>query len=261
MDLKNKSAIVTGSTSGIGQAIARGLAEKGANIVLNGFGDEADIEKQRVELEDTFGVKVLYSNADMRKPEEIRAMVELGINEFGGVDILVNNAGIQNVSPIEDFPDDKWNDIIDISLNSNFHTIKAAVPAMKEKGWGRIVNISSVHGLVASPYKSAYNAAKHGVIGLTKTVALELGEFGITCNAICPGSVNTPLMHKQLPGLAKTYNMSEEDAIKNVLLKAHAIKQQVTVTDIADTIVYLCSDSAKLITGSSITIDGGWTAQ
>lgn len=261
MELKNKSALITGSTSGIGQGIAFALAAQGVNIMLNGFGDAEEIEKQRRAMETEYGVTVLYSNADMTKPEEIRAMCEVAVAEFGGVDILVNNAGIQHVSPIDEFPEDKWNAIIDISLNSNFHTLKALVPSMKIKGWGRIINTSSVHGLVASPYKSAYNSAKHGVIGLTKTVALELGEFGITCNAICPGSVNTPLMHKQLPGLAKTYNMTEEEAIKNVLLKAHAIKQQVSISDIADLVVFLCGDSAKLITGSSLTIDGGWTAQ
>ncbi|GAB2189145.1 3-hydroxybutyrate dehydrogenase [Sessilibacter sp. MAH2] len=261
MELKNKSALITGSTSGIGQGIAFALAAQGVNIMLNGFGDAEEIEKQRRAMETEYGVTVLYSNADMTKPEEIRAMCEVAVAEFGGVDILVNNAGIQHVSPIDEFPEDKWNAIIDISLNSNFHTLKALVPSMKAKGWGRIINTSSVHGLVASPYKSAYNSAKHGVIGLTKTVALELGEFGITCNAICPGSVNTPLMHKQLPGLAKTYNMTEEEAIKNVLLKAHAIKQQVSISDIADLVVFLCGDSAKLITGSSLTIDGGWTAQ
>ncbi|MDJ0532964.1 MAG: 3-hydroxybutyrate dehydrogenase [Xenococcaceae cyanobacterium MO_207.B15] len=261
MNLKGKAAIVTGSTSGIGEKLASALAEQGVNIMLNGFGNAISIEEQRLKLEKQFGVKAVYSGADMSKPEEIRAMAAKAFHEFGQVDILINNAGIQHVEPITQFPEAKWDAIVAVNLSSNFHTIKAIAPKMKTNGWGRIINISSVHGLVASPYKSAYVAAKHGVIGLTKVVALELAEFGITCNAICPGSVNTPLMKRQLPELAKAYNISEEDAIKNVLLKNHAIKKQVSVSDLAALTLFLCSDAAQMITGSSISIDGGWTAQ
>ena len=261
MNLTGKTALVTGSTSGIGEKLAYALAKQGVNIILNGFGNATKIEQQRSMLEKQFGVKAVYSGADMSKPEEIRAMAAKAFHEFGQIDILINNAGIQHVEPIAQFPEAKWDAIIAINLSSNFHTIKAIAPKMKTNGWGRIINISSVHGLVASPYKSAYVAAKHGVIGLTKVVALELAEFGITCNAICPGSVNTPLMHRQLPELAKAYNISEEDAIKKVLLKNHAIKKQVSVSDLAALTLFLCSDAAKIITGSSMTIDGGWTAQ
>lgn len=259
-DLKGKVAVVTGSTSGIGQAISLTLAQYGADIVINGFGNPDVIEEQRSTLEEKFGIKALYSGADMSKPKEIAAMMAMIEEKLGSIDILVNNVGIQHVDAIEDFPDEKWDLILAINLSSYFHTIKAAVPGMKNRGWGRIINNSSVHGLVASPYKTAYNASKHGVVGLTKTVAMELAEFGITCNAICPGAAATPLQKKQLPGLAENYGISEEEALKNVLLKEHAIKESISVSDLASFVLFLCTDACKTTTGTAIAIDGGWTA-
>ena len=258
--LKGKVALVTGSTSGIGLAIARAYAKQGADIVINGFGDKDAIEKERAGIEKDFGVKALYSAADMSKGAEIAAMVEGAGKSLGSVDILVNNAGIQFVSPIEDFPVEKWDQIIAINLTAAFHATRAAVPAMKAKKWGRIINTASAHALVASPFKSAYVSAKHGIAGLTKTVALETATFGITANAICPGYVWTPLVEKQIPETMAARNMTKEQVINDVLLHAQPTKQFVTVEEIADFAVYLASDSARSITGAIIPIDGGWTA-
>lgn len=260
MSLKSKSAIITGSTSGIGLGIAHALAANGVNVVLNGFGGRSEIDEERKEIEKKYQVKALYLQADMSAPDQIRKMVSDAENAFGSIDILVNNAGIQHVQTIEEFPEDKWNAIISINLSSNFHMIKACVPGMKKKGWGRIVNVSSVHGLVASPYKAAYVAAKHGVIGLTKTTALDLASFGITANALCPGYVDTPLVRKQIPDQAKQHKLSESEVIDKVLLKDHFIKQFVEVDDLGSITVFLCSDTAKMITGQALCVDGGWTA-
>jgi 3-hydroxybutyrate dehydrogenase len=257
--LKNKTAIITGSTSGIGLGIARGFAKEGINVVLNGFGDKNEIEEIRKEIEG-YGVQCMYNGADMIKPEEIAALVNETIKKFGGVDIIVNNAGIQNVSPVEEFPIEKWNAIIAINLSSAFHVTKAVVPYMKEKGWGRIINIASAHGLVASPFKSAYVAAKHGIVGFTKSVALEVAQSGITCNAICPGYVHTALVDNQIKDTAKARGMTEEEVVKNVLLAAQWTKKFVTVEQIAGTALFLCSPNADNITGASIAVDGGWTA-
>ena len=258
---KGKVALVTGSTSGIGLAIARAYAGKGANVVINGFGDKDAIEKERAGLESEFGVRALYSGADMSKGDEIAAMVAEVQAKLGSVDILVNNAGIQFVSPIEDFPPEKWAQIIAINLSAAFHAIRAAVPGMKAKKWGRIVNTASAHALVASPFKSAYVSAKHGIAGLTKTVALETATFGITVNAICPGYVWTPLVEKQIPDTMAARNMTREQVINEVLLHAQPTKQFVTVEEVADLAVFLASDSARSITGAIIPVDGGWTAQ
>lgn len=259
MSLKGKTAIITGSTSGIGLGIAKGFAGKGINIVINGFGDAVEIEKERLGLE-AMGVKAIYNGADMTKPDEITAMVEDVVKEFGSIDIIVNNAGIQNVAPIEEFPPEKWDAIVAINMSSSFHTLRAAVPHMKKQGWGRIINIASAHALVASPFKSAYVTAKHGILGLTKTVALEVAQNNITCNAICPGYVLTPLVEKQIPATAKARNMSEEQVKRDVLLEAQWTKKFVTVEQIAGTALFLCSDNAENITGTHISIDGGWTA-
>lgn len=261
MSLKGKSAIVTGSTSGIGKAIAEGLARAGANVMINGFGPMMEIEQDRAKLEAETGVRVLYNGADMTKPDEIEAMVEEAASEFGSVDILVNNAGIQFVSPVDEFPLEKWDAIIAINMSSNFHTIRAALPLMKQQGWGRIINVASAHGLRASPYKSAYVTAKHGVLGLTKTVALEVAQQNITCNAICPGYVKTPLVEGQIPDQAKAHNMSEEDVVKNVMLTPQPTRKFVEVEEIAETALFLCSDGAQSITGTEISVDGGWVAK
>jgi 3-hydroxybutyrate dehydrogenase len=259
--LKGKSAVVTGSTSGIGLAIARALAEQGANITINGFGDAAAIEKERSGIEKDFGVKAIYSAADMTKPAEIADMIKTSEKTFGSVDVLVNNAGIQFVSPIEDFPIEKWDQIIAINLSAAFHAIRAAVPGMKARKWGRIISTASAHSLVASPFKSAYVTAKHGIAGLTKTVALETATFGITCNCISPGYVWTPLVEKQIPDTMKARNMTEEQVKRDVLLAAQPTKEFVTVDEVASLAVYLCSDAAKAITGANLSIDGGWTAE
>jgi 3-hydroxybutyrate dehydrogenase len=259
--LKGKVALVTGSTSGIGLAIARAYAKQGADIVINGFGDKDAIEKERLGIEQDFGVRVHYSGADMSKGDQITAMVAEAQAKFGSLDILVNNAGIQFVSPIEDFPPEKWDQIIAINLSAAFHSIRAAVPGMKAKKWGRIVNTASAHALVASPFKSAYVSAKHGIAGLTKTVALETATFGITANAICPGYVWTPLVEKQIPETMAARNMTKDQVINDVLLHAQPTKQFVTVEEVADLAVYLASNSARSITGAIIPIDGGWTAQ
>ncbi len=259
--MKGKVAIVTGSTSGIGQGIAKALAKAGCHIVLNGFGDAAQIEKDRAAFEKEFGVKVLYHNADMTKPEQIEDMMKVAEKKLGGVDILVNNAGIQHVSPVETFPIDKWNAIIAINLSASFHTIRHALPLMRKNKWGRIINIASAHALVASPFKSAYVAAKHGIAGLTKVVALEAAQDGITMNAICPGYVWTPLVENQVADTAKARGITEEEVKKNVLLAAQPTKQFTTIEQIAGLALFLCSDSAANITGAIIPADGGWTAQ
>jgi 3-hydroxybutyrate dehydrogenase len=259
--LKGKSALVTGSTSGIGLAIARALAAQGANVTINGFGDKAAIETERTNIEKEFGVKSLYSAADMTKPAEIADMIQTAEKTFGSLDVLVNNAGIQHVAPIEEFPIEKWNQIIAINLSSAFHTIRAAVPGMKSRKWGRIINTASAHSLVASPFKSAYVSAKHGLAGLTKTVALEVATFGITANCISPGYVWTPLVEKQIPDTMKARNMTAEQVKRDVLLAAQPTKEFVTVDEVADLAIYLCSDAAKAITGSNLSIDGGWTAE
>jgi 3-hydroxybutyrate dehydrogenase len=256
----NKTAVVTGSTSGIGLGYARAFAEKGANVVINGLGDADEIEKTRAAIEADFGVRCTYSPANMLKGDEIAGMIADAKKEFGGVDILVNNAGIQFVSPVDEFPVEKWDAIIAINLTSAFHTIRAALPGMKSKGWGRIVNTASAHALVASPYKSAYVAAKHGIAGLTKTVALEVAQQGITVNAICPGYVWTPLVEAQIPDTMKARNMTEEQVKNDVMLAAQPTKQFVTIEQVAAYAVFLCSDAAASITGAILPIDGGWTA-
>lgn len=258
--LKGKNAIVTGSTSGIGEAIANALAAEGVNIMLNGFGDAAQIEKQRADMAKKYGVKVAYSPADISKPDDIRKMAADTVAQLGRADVLVNNAGIQHVAPIDEFPDDKWEAIIRINLVSAFYTTKAVLKGMKDAKWGRIINIDSAHGLVASPFKSAYVAAKHGLLGLTKTVALEAAEFGVTVNAICPGYVKTPLVEKQIPDTAKARGMTEAQVIRDVILAAQPTKQFVTVEQISALAVFLCSDAGASINGASLSIDGGWTA-
>ena len=258
--LKGKTAVVTGSTSGIGLGIAEGFAKEGVNLVLNGFGDAAEIEAIRAGLASKFGIKVTYDGADMSKPDQIEAMMKKAAADFGGVDILVNNAGIQHVCPVEDFPTAKWDAIIAINMSSAFHTTKMAVPYMKSKGWGRIINVASAHAMVASPFKSAYVASKHGIMGFTKTVALEVAEKGVTCNAICPGYVLTPLVEKQIPDTAKARGMTIEQVKKDVLLAAQPTKQFVTTEQVAGTAIFLCSDSAASITGTNIMVEGGWTA-
>jgi 3-hydroxybutyrate dehydrogenase len=259
--LKGKTALVTGSTSGIGLGYARALAAQGANVTINGFGDAAAIEKERAGIETDFGVRALYSAADMTKPAEIADMVHKAEQTFGSLDVLINNAGIQHVAPIEEFPIEKWDQIIAINLSSAFHTIRAAVPGMKSRKWGRIINTASAHSLVASPFKSAYVSAKHGLAGLTKTVALEVATFGITANCISPGYVWTPLVEKQIPDTMKARGMTEEQVKRDVLLAEQPTKEFVTVEEVAALAVYLCSDAAKAITGANLSIDGGWTAE
>jgi 3-hydroxybutyrate dehydrogenase len=259
--LTGKTAVVTGSTSGIGLAYARAMAKAGANIVLNGMGKPEDIEKERAGIEADFKVKAVHSPADMTKPAEIAAMVALGESTFGSVDVLVNNAGIQFVAPIEEFPIEKWDAIIAINLSSAFHGIRAAVPGMKKRGWGRIINTAAAHSLVASPFKSAYVSAKHGIAGLTKTVALELATHKITCNCISPGYVWTPLVEKQIPDTMKARGLTKEQVINDVLLEAQPTKQFVTSEQVAALALYLCGDDASQITGANLSIDGGWTAE
>jgi 3-hydroxybutyrate dehydrogenase len=259
--LNGKAAVVTGSTSGIGLAIARAMAQEGANVVINGFGDAAEIEKERAGIEKEFKVKALYDAADMTKPDEIAAMIKAAEKAFGAVDILVANAGIQHVAPIEEFPIDKWDAIIAINLSSAFHAMRAAVPGMKAKKWGRIVCTASAHSLVASPFKAAYVTAKHGLAGLTKTVALEVATFGVTVNCISPGYVWTPLVERQIPDTMKARGLTKEQVINDVLLDAQPTKQFVTADQVAALAVYLCSDAAAQITGANLSIDGGWTAQ
>ncbi len=260
--MKNRrNAIVTGSTSGIGLGIAEALAADGMNVMLNGFGEADEIERARSDLASKHGVEALYSGADMTRPDEIRSMVEEVEGELGSVDVLVNNAGIQHVSPIEDFPPEKWDAIIAINLSSSFHTIRAALPGMKSRKWGRIINLASAHALVASPFKSAYVSAKHGLLGLTKTIALEAAEYGVTVNAICPGYVKTPLVEKQIPDTAKARGISEEEVIREVLLAAQPTKEFVTTEQLGALAVFLCSDAAASINGAALPVDGGWIAQ
>ena len=253
-------AVVTGSTSGIGHGIARALAKVGHDIVLNGFGDAGEIEKLRAGMAEEFDVTVTFQGVDMSKPDDIAKMVAAIEAEHGAIDVLVNNAGIQFVSPIEDFPPEKWDQILAINLSASFHTIRHALPGMKQRGFGRIIQIASAHALVASPFKSAYVAAKHGIAGLAKTVALEGAEFGVTANAICPGYVLTPLVEKQIPEQAKARGISEEAVIKDVLLAAQPTKRFVTVEEVAALAVFLAGDLAGSITGAIIPVDGGWTA-
>ena len=260
MSLKSRSAIVTGSTSGIGLAIARALAADGANIVINGFGPADAIEAERAKIESEFGVKCVHSPADMTKPDDIATMVKLAADSFGGPDILVSNAGIQHVAPVEDFPPEKWDAIIAINLTAAFHAIRHAVPGMKSRKWGRIISTASAHSLVASPFKSAYVTAKHGIAGLTKTVALEVATHGITVNCISPGYVWTPLVEKQIPDTMKARGLTKEQVINDVILDAQPTKEFVTVDQVAALTVFLCSDAAKSITGANISMDGGWTA-
>ena len=254
------NAIVTGSTSGIGLGIAQGFAAQGMNVMLNGFGDADEIEAIRRTLEGDHKIKALYSGADMTKPDQIRAMVSTAQESFGQVDVIVNNAGIQFVSKIEQFPEEKWDAIIAINMSSAFHTIKAVMPGMKERKFGRVINIASAHGLVASPFKSAYVTAKHGIVGLTKTVAMEGAEFGVTANAICPGYVKTPLVEKQIPDTARERGITEQEVIRDVMLAPQPTKKFVEVEEVAALAVFLCSDGANSITGAALPIDGGWVA-
>jgi len=261
MSLKGKVALVTGSTSGIGLGIARALAGAGADLLINGFGDPAAIEAERAGLAKEFGVRVGYDGADMSKPAAIAAMVAKAEETMGGVDILVNNAGIQFVAPIEDFPDDRWDAVIGINLSAVFHGTKAVIPRMKKKGWGRIINIASAHGLVASAQKAAYVAAKHGVLGLTKVTAIELANDGITANAICPGWVLTPLVQRQLEARAQQDGISVEAAANAFLAEKQPMMKFSTPEALGGLAVFLCSDAAATITGVPMTMDGGWTAQ
>jgi len=259
--LQGRNAVVTGSTSGIGLGVARALAAQGCNVLLNGFGDAAEIETIRAGLAAEFKVKVVYSPADMSKPADIRAMIALAAKELGGVSILVNNAGIQHVAPVPEFPDEKWDQIIAINMSSTFHAAKAAVPLMRAAGWGRVVNIASAHGLVASPFKSAYVTAKHGVIGFTKVLALETARENITCNAICPGYVRTPLVDKQVDDQARAHGIPREKVISDVILAPQPSGRFVEVDEVAAMVVFLCSDAGKSVTGASMVMDGGWTAR
>ncbi len=259
--LRGRTAIVTGSTSGIGLGIARAFAAAGANLVLNGLGNMREIEKLRQSMAEEFGIEVLYSPADMRKGREVESMVREIEEETGSVDILVNNAGIQHVAAVEDFPPEKWDDIIAINLSSVFHAVHAAMPGMKARGFGRIINIASAHGLVASPFKSAYVAAKHGVVGFTKSVALEVAELDITVNAICPGYVRTPLVEGQIADQAKIHNLPRDEVIRDVILAAQPSKRFVEVDEIAGLALFLCSEYGRSITGAALSIDGGWTAR
>ena len=260
MSLSNKTAVVTGSTSGIGLAVATALAEAGADVVLNGLGEKAEIDAA-LEQVSKHGTRVAFDGANMLHPDQIAAMMSKAEADFDGVDIVVNNAGIQHVSTVEDFPPEKWDAILAINLSSSFHTVRAVVPGMKVRGWGRIINVCSAHSLVASPFKSAYVAAKHGLAGFTKTVALEVAEHGITSNAISPGFVWTPLVAGQVADLAKASNMSEDQVKSDVMLAVQPTKQFVTVEQIGALAVFLASDAAASITGTNYSIDGGWTAR
>ncbi len=259
--LKGKAAVVTGSTSGIGLGIARALAQTGCNVMLNGLGDPVEIEQIRNGLAEETGVDVAFLGADMTDPQAIAGMIDTATDAFGRIDILVNNAGIQHVAPLEQFPEVKWDAILAINLSSAFHAAKAALPLMRKNGWGRIVNIASAHGLIASPFKSAYVAAKHGLVGLTKVIALETAEHGITCNAICPGYVRTPLVEKQVDEHSKAHGIPRESVIRDILLAAQPNKAFVEVEQLGALVVFLCSDAAASLTGAALPVDGGWTAQ
>ncbi len=256
-----RTALITGSTSGIGQGIATELARQGLNIVLNGLGDSTAIENQRRQLQADHGVQVRYHNADLSQPVEIEAMMSSVLQEFGTLDVLVNNAGIQFVAPVDEFPVAKWDAILAINLSASFHTVRLALPRMKQQGWGRIINVASAHALVASPFKSAYVAAKHGIAGLTKSVALEVAAQGITINAVCPGYVWTPLVEKQVPATALARGMTEQQVINDVLLQAQPTKKFVTIEQVAALAGFLVSEAAASITGALLPMDGGWTAQ
>ena len=259
--LKGKVAVVTGSTSGIGLGIARALAGAGCDMMLNGFGDPGEIEELRAGIAADCGVAVRYSAADMGDPAAVAGLIADCESSLGACDILVNNAGIQHVAAVEEFPTDKWDAIMAINLSSNFHAIRAALPGMKARGWGRIVNIASAHGLIASPYKSAYVAAKHGAVGLTKVVALETAQSGITCNAICPGYVLTPLVEGQIDDQAKAHEMSRDQVVREIMLEAQPNKAFIEIDDLGAFVVFLCSDAAKGITGAALSVDGGFTAR
>jgi 3-hydroxybutyrate dehydrogenase len=259
--LKGHAAIVTGSTSGIGQALAQALAAEGVSVLLNGFGDAAKIEADRAALEKSAGVKVVYHGADMTKPEQITDMVQTAHREFGRLDILLNNAGVQHVAPVDEFPPEKWDQIIAINLTSAFHATRAALPIMKAQGRGRIVNLASAHGLVASPFKSAYVAAKHGIVGFTKTVALETAREGITANAICPGYVKTPLVEAQIADQARARGIPVERVVEDVILGSQPNKKFVEFAHLAGLLLYLASDMGASTTGAALSIDGGWTAE
>ncbi|MEI7552066.1 MAG: 3-hydroxybutyrate dehydrogenase [Verrucomicrobiota bacterium] len=259
--LTNKTALVTGSTSGIGLGVARALARAGANVMLNGLGDPAAIEALRRDLAATTGADVRFHGADVSRAAEVAALVAATEQAFGAVDLLVNNAGLQFVSPVEDFPADRWDAIQHTVLHASFHAIKAALPGMRRRNWGRIINLVSVHGLVASPFKAAYVAAKHGQIGLTKTIALEVAETGITCNAVCPGYVLTPLVEGQIASQAEAHQLPRERVIREVILAAQPSRRFVTVEEVAALVLFLCGEDARSITGAAIPIDGGWTAR
>ncbi|MDQ4420289.1 3-hydroxybutyrate dehydrogenase [Sphingobium sp. DEHP117] len=261
MTLKGKTALITGSTSGIGLAYAKALAAEGVNLVINGFGDAEAIERERQALEAQSGARVLYCGHDLTRTDQIEAMMQEAANIFGGVDILINNAGLQHVAPVEEFPAEKWNLIIALNLSSAFHTSRLAIPYMKQQKWGRIIQTASAHSLTASPFKSAYVTAKHGIAGLTKTIALETATFGITANCISPGYVWTPLVENQIPDTMKARGMTREQVMNDVLLAGQPTKQFVTVEQVAATALFLCSDAAANITGANISVDGGWTAQ
>ncbi|MEM1277426.1 MAG: 3-hydroxybutyrate dehydrogenase [Pseudomonadota bacterium] len=260
MSLTGKTAVVTGSTSGIGLGIAKSLAAEGANVVLNSFTDSPEDHTLAADLAASCNTGAAYVQADMSSPEATRALITKSAEQFGSVDILVNNAGIQYVAGIDEFPVEKWDQIIAINMNSTFHTTAAALPVMREAGWGRIVNIASAHGLTASPFKSAYVTAKHGVVGLTKVTALETAEEPITCNAICPGYVLTPLVEAQIPDTMAKYNMTREEVERDVLLQRQPSKEFATIEQLGGTTCFLCSDDAAQITGTTISVDGGWTA-
>ncbi|MGK2908530.1 MAG: 3-hydroxybutyrate dehydrogenase [Sphingobium sp.] len=261
MTLKGKTALITGSTSGIGLAYAKTLAAEGANVVINGFGDKDAIEKERVALEAASGAKALYSGHDLTKVDQIEAMMAEAAKAFGGVDILINNAGMQHVAPVEEFPIDKWDLIIALNLNAAFHTTRLAIPYMKEMKWGRIIQTASAHSKAASPFKSAYVTAKHGLAGFTKTVALEVATFGVTANCISPGYVWTPLVEGQIPDTMKARGLTREQVINDVLLAGQPTKEFVTAEQVAAIALFLCGDAASQITGANLSVDGGWTAQ